>query len=180
MVISNTGYGAGENPGTGDRPNLLRLILGEFSMVEEKQQVEVIETHLDDWNPEGFPLLSSRLFEKHALDVSLMPIQMKKGRPGFCLSVIADPGNSLAVKELILSETSAIGLRYRQEQRFTLPREKVAVETRWGTIEAKKVHTPVGPRIYPEYEACRLVAEQYGLPLDTVYREIIARTEGQE
>jgi uncharacterized protein (TIGR00299 family) protein len=177
MTIAATGYGAGDSPGTEDRPNLLRVIIGEGNTVAEAQQVEIIETHLDDWNPEGFPFLYSRLFEKNALDVSLTPIQMKKGRPGFCLQVICHPQNSPDLKNCILRETSAIGLRFRTEQRLTLPREKVLVSTSWGEIGAKKVLTPDGTKIYPEYEDCREVAEKHNIPLDRVYREVLFRSE---
>ena len=177
MSISATGYGAGDWPGTEDRPNLLRLMIGRGNGVAEAQQVEIIETNLDDWSPEGFELLCRRLFDKNALDVSLSTIQMKKGRPGFCLQVICHPQNSRELKDTILTETTAIGLRFRTEQRLTLPREKVLVSTSWGEIAAKKVHTPGGIKIYPEYEACRVVAEKYNLPLDRVYREILSRSE---
>ena len=177
MTIAATGYGAGDSPGTEDRPNLLRVIIGGGNTVAEAQQVEIIETHLDDWSPEGFPFLYSRLFEKNALDVSLTPIQMKKGRPGFCLQVICHPQNSPDLKNCILRETSAIGLRFRTEQRLTLPREKVLVSTSWGEIGAKKVLTPDGTKIYPEYEDCREVAEKHNIPLDRVYREVLFRSE---
>lgn len=176
MTPAATGYGAGDWPGTDDRPNLLRLIMGYSESVDEAQQVEIIETNLDDWSPEGFPFLCDRLFAGKALDVSLTPILMKKGRPGFCLSVIARLQDSHKLKEIILTETSAIGLRYRREQRMTLPRESVEVNTRWGRITAKKVNTSTGSKIYPEYESCRLVAEEHALPLDTVYREVLSLT----
>jgi uncharacterized protein (TIGR00299 family) protein len=176
MTPAATGYGAGDWSGTDDRPNLLRLIMGYSESVDEAQQVEIIETNLDDWSPEGFPFLCDRLFAGKALDVSLTPILMKKGRPGFCLSVIARLQDSHKLKEIILTETSAIGLRYRREQRMTLPRESVEVNTRWGNITAKKVNTSTGSKIYPEYESCRLVAEEHALPLDTVYREVLSLT----
>ncbi len=176
MTPTATGYGAGDWPGTDGRPNLLRIIIGQLRTVEEAQQVEIIETHLDDWNFEGFPLLCDRLFAAGALDVSLTPIQMKKGRPGFCLRVIAGLPQSAKLKEIVLTETSAIGLRYRTEQRLTLPREIIEVNTRWGQVSAKKVETVCGPKVYPEYESCRLIAEQQALPLDTVYREVLSLT----
>lgn len=173
MVITGSGYGAGDSPGTEGRPNLLRLITGRTESVSEKQEVEVLETHLDDWSPEGFPFLCSRLFGKGALDVSLTPIQMKKGRPGFRLTVICNRADSHPLKELILTDTSAIGLRFRTEQRMTLPREIVTVKTQWGAIEAKKVQTPAGEKIYPEYESCRRAAQHHDIPLDHVYRSVL-------
>jgi uncharacterized protein (TIGR00299 family) protein len=180
MRIEGTGYGAGQAEGEEQRPNLLRMVIGQTQSVGEAAEVEVIETHLDDWHMEGFPLLCDRLFANRALDVSLTPMQMKKGRPGFCLRVIAAPVHGTRLKELILSETSSIGLRFRTEQRLTLPRRSVTVTTRWGAVAAKEVDTPTGSKIYPEYEACRAVAEQHRVPLDLVYREILLRSEQRE
>ena len=138
----------------------------------EAQEVEVIETHLDDWNPEFWPHVSERLMTAGALDVCLMPIQMKKGRPGFLLRVIADPATTLALTAIIFTETSAIGLRRRREQRQTLPREQVMVATPWGDLPAKQVHAPSGVLVTPEYEACRAAALAHGVPLQTVYTTV--------
>ncbi len=176
MTITRTGYGAGDNPSTEARPNLLRLICGRAEAAAEAQQVEVIETHLDDWNPEGFEYLCTRLFDGGALDVSLTSIQMKKGRPGFRLTVICRPHQGQPLKELILSETSAIGLRFHSEQRLTLPRQMISVETTWGPIQAKQVETPAGTRVYPEYEACREMALRQNVPLEMVYREVLKKS----
>ena len=137
------------------------------------QKVLILETNLDDWNSEGFPFLCERLFNNHALDVSLTPIHMKKGRPGFSLQVICHLQHGSAIKELILTQTSAIGLRFRTEERMTLPRNIIELDTPWGKIAAKRVKTPAGIRIYPEYEACRVVAEKHSVPLDLVYRQIL-------
>lgn len=172
MKMKAIGYGAGNHTLNGDQPNLLRLIVGEAILVEESDVVEVIETNLDDWNSEGFPYLCDRLFARGALDVSLSPMIMKKGRPGQLLRVICDPVHGLELKQIILSETTAIGVRFRKEERMTLPREKIMVSTPWGEIVAKKVHTPEGTVIYPEYEACREVAEKNQIPLARVYRSI--------
>jgi len=172
MICKSTGYGAGDHGGSENRPNVLRVITGCKQNVEEIQRVEIIETNLDDWSPEGFPYLCSLLFKNRALDVSVTPIQMKKGRPGFCLSVICNPVDAFTIKNIIFSETTAIGLRFRHEQRLTLAREMIEISTRWGKIRAKKVKTPVGTKVYPEYEACRVVAENNSLPLEKIYREV--------
>jgi hypothetical protein len=172
MTITATGYGAGSHTLTNGQPNLLRIIIGKDINLTEEQSVEVIETNLDDWNPEGFPYLCELLFGQGALDVTLCPIQMKKGRPGFSLQVISSPASAHLLKDIILSETTAIGLRYRKEFRRTLQREKVEVMTRWGRIVAKKVHTPAGTVIYPEYEECRKFALKFKVPLQEVYSEV--------
>ena len=178
MRISATGYGVGSHRLDNGQPNLVRLIIGEGLDSGEAQLVEVIETNLDDWSPEGFPYLCERLFAEGAVDVTLCPVQMKKGRPGFTLQVISPTAAAHPLKELILSETTAIGLRFRQEERRTLPREAVTVATRWGEVIAKKVLTPTGWTVHPEYEACRQLAGRLGLPLQAVYNEV--RNKGNQ
>ena len=173
MTITATGCGAGSRALSGDRPNLVRLIVGTPRPVAEAQRVEIIETNLDDWSPEGFPYLSELLLAAGALDVNIAPIQMKKGRPAFRLQVICDPAHGDGIKAAILSETTAIGLRFRTEERLTLERETVAVATRWGTITAKKVVRPSGAVICPEYEECRRIAADHRVPLPVVYREVV-------
>lgn len=172
MTINATGYGAGSRTLTNGQPNLLRLITGREIEVIESQCIEVIETNLDDWSPEGFPYVSDLLFKRGALDVTITPVQMKKGRPGFTLQVISPVASAHILKETILSETTAIGLRFRREERRTLPREIISVETKWGTIKAKKVDTPAGSVVYPEYEECRKAAELHKVPLQQVYNTI--------
>ncbi len=172
MLLARTGYGAGAMQRSDGRPNLLRLLLGQGAQVEEAQEVEVIETHLDDWNPEFWPYVSQQLMTAGALDVCLIPMQMKKGRPGFLLRVIADAAHRQNMTTLLFNETSAIGLRLRKEQRLTLPREIITVATPWGKVPAKKIITPSGVVITPEYEACRAVAEAHQVPLQAVYAAI--------
>ncbi|MBU1567292.1 MAG: nickel pincer cofactor biosynthesis protein LarC [Proteobacteria bacterium] len=172
LTISATGYGAGSRILSNGQPNLLRLIIGESADVAECQVVEVIETNLDDWSPEGFPHLTELLFARGALDMTLTPVHMKKGRPGFTLQVISPPALAQPLKETILAHTTAIGLRFRREERQTLPRDIVTVTTKWGEIKAKKVQSPTGWVVHPEYEECRRVALNHGLPLSEVYNEV--------
>jgi uncharacterized protein (TIGR00299 family) protein len=172
MLLARTGYGAGSMERRDGRPNLLRLLLGQSMEVAEAQEVEVIETHLDDWNPEFWPYVSERLMAAGALDVCLIPMQMKKGRPGFLLRVIVESARRDSVTRLLFSETSAIGLRLHREQRLTLSREIITVATPWGDLPAKKINTPSGMVITPEYEACRKVAEARRIPLQEVYAAV--------
>lgn len=172
MTIAKVGYGAGSRSRPDGQANLLRLIIGAERTVTEAQQVTVIETNLDDWSPETFPYLSDRLFASGALDVSLTPVQMKKGRPGFSIQIIALPTQALALQQLLLTETSAIGLRYRQENRLTLPRRLGSILTHLGPIKAKRIETPTGTRVTPEYEDCRRIATETGLPISEVYRTV--------
>jgi uncharacterized protein (TIGR00299 family) protein len=172
MTILTTGYGGGSHVLPGDQPNLLRLITGYRQKVEESQEVVIIETNLDDWNPETFPFLCEKLFAKNILDVSLTPILMKKGRPGYSLQVICGPAEAMEIKNIILIETSSIGLRFRKEFRQTLPRETVTVKTDWGMVKAKEVQRPNGNIIYPEYEECRKTALNNNIPLQEVYNSV--------
>lgn len=176
MMIKSIGYGAGSHELDNRQPNLLRLITGTITADKESGIVEIIETNLDDWNSEGFPYLCDLLFKQGALDVSLTPMVMKKGRPGQLLRVITDPAHGLELKQIIFSETTAIGLRFRKEERLTLPRESTIVTTPWGDIMAKKVQTPQGVVIYPEYEACRKLAETCQIPLARIY-QVVSKTE---
>ena len=172
MTITSVGYGCGSRDLPEHRPNLLRLVIGEIKKSKETKEVEVIETNLDDWSPEGFPHISEQLFKLGALDVILIPVQMKKGRPGFMLQVISDPSHTWEIKKCILSETTSIGLRFHRMMRWTLPRETGTIETCFGKVGVKKVETPNGPVLYPEYEKCRKTAERHQVPLRDVYTEV--------
>lgn len=172
MRMGNTGYGAGSMKRNDGRPNLLRLIIGDDFSPDEAQRVMVIETSLDDWSPETWPLVAEKLFAGRALDVILFPVHMKKGRPGFTLKVICDPAHTASLQTIILSETSAIGLRFHTEQRVTLPREIITVTTPWGPVKAKKITTPAGVTITPEYEECRRVSQEHDVSIKSVYHAV--------
>jgi uncharacterized protein (TIGR00299 family) protein len=179
MALEATGYGSGTMQRRDGRPNLLRLIIGESMQMEEARRVEVIETHLDDWNPETWPHVCEQLLQGGALDVSLIPLQMKKGRPGFLLRVLSDPAHGLALKELILAETSSIGLRFHTMDRMTLPRESITVKTPWGRVQAKEVVVHGKKRITPEYEDCRRLAQEQKIPLQDIYAHVTAPAKNQ-
>lgn len=176
MTPQRIGYGAGTRKLADGRPNLLRLVIGTAASVAEAQEVEVIDSHLDDFTPEGFPYLSEQLFAKGALDVALIPMHMKKGRPGFLLRVVAEAATAWQLKKCILTESTAIGLRSRTEQRWTLPRQTGTVATPLGPVSVKKVTTPSGDVLYPEYEDCRRVAKENNLPLQRVYSAVSTAT----
>lgn len=176
MCPRDIGYGAGSRQLPAGRPNLLRLIIGENRQVSEAQEVVIMTTNIDDWSPEGYPFLSVRLLDAGALDVTLTPIQMKKGRPGFRIEVMAEPLAALALKDILLSETTAIGLRFRREERFTLVRENGWLPSALGPIRAKRVATPDGGRrISPEYEDCKRLAQRHNISLRAVYEEACRR-----
>jgi uncharacterized protein (TIGR00299 family) protein len=172
MTISKVGYGRGSRQLADGRPNLVRAVIGEVSPASEAQEIEVVECNLDDWSPEGFPHLAEKLFRIGALDVVLVPIQMKKGRPGFQIQVLCPVGLGWESQRCLLMETTAIGLRYRTEKRWTLPRHTGTVDTPLGQIGVKLVETPDGPVLYPEYESCRQLAISKDLPLKDIYAAV--------
>lgn len=171
LVPRAQGFGAGEDRG-GPLPNVVRAVLGEPSGALERDVVSVIETNLDDMNPEQLPYLMERLLAEGALDVSLSPLAMKKGRPGQLLRVIARPADREALARRVLLESSATGVRYAEVPRLKLAREASTVDTRFGRIRVKLVHTPDGGcTASAEYEACARAARRYGVPIEDVYRE---------
>ncbi len=172
MSSEKIGYGAGSHELPNNQPNLLRIILGKSQAADNLQSVEIIETNLDDWAPEGFQHLCEKLLAAHALDVSATPIQMKKGRPGLQLQVICPIGLSSALSRILFSETTTIGVRVRTEKRYTLPRENITVTTPYGEMKVKRVITPDGPILYPEHDACVDAARKHQVSLKEVYRAI--------
>ncbi len=170
LIPRAQGFGAG-NDRPGPLPNVLRAVLGEVSGALEGDVVSVIETNLDDMNPEQLPYLMERLLEDGALDVSLSPLAMKKGRPGQLLRVIARPSERDALARRILLESSTIGVRYTEMPRLKLARESRTVETRFGRIRVKLVRSiDGGATASAEYEACARAARKYGVPIEEVYR----------
>ncbi|MFW6334939.1 MAG: nickel pincer cofactor biosynthesis protein LarC [Desulfosalsimonas sp.] len=171
MILENTGYGAGSRT-FASRPNVLRIMTGRSitGRTRLSDSMIIIETCIDDMNPEIYSYLSDRLFEDGARDVYMIPVYMKKGRPGTMLQVMCEEHRCEHFVSKILTETSAIGVRYYPVRRRILQRSRVAVETPYGEVAAKKVLTPDGgARITPEYESCRKAARKHGVALQTVY-----------
>ncbi len=170
MTLTRTGYGVGGWQ-LDDRPNLLRGLLGDAGGEGETDRVDVLETHLDDANPEWLGHLMDRLLTAGALDVAYSPLQMKKNRPGVRVTVIARPAGSDALARLLLHESSAIGVRHYPAQRRKLRRQPATVATPLGEAEVKLLYEGERlVRIAPEYESCRRLATAAGRPLPEVYR----------
>ena len=181
MVIKKIGYGAGQRD-LSDRPNLLRIILCNEAQTAtdipqelQEDQIDIIETSIDDMNPELFGHLMDRLFEDGALDVYWIPIYMKKNRPGTMLQVLCKNERRDILIHRILSETTTLGVRYYESRRRLLWRDKLEVETSYGKIAVKRVRDPQGNiRIIPEYEVCQKIAREHNLALRIVY-DTVAR-----
>ncbi|MGO8935501.1 MAG: nickel pincer cofactor biosynthesis protein LarC [Terracidiphilus sp.] len=173
MSVKARGYGAGGRDTPGE-PNLLRLLVGESEENTEKTEpIAVIETVIDDATPQLLAYVSELLMEAGAWDVYRLPVQMKKGRTGMQITVLSSPELLPVVRDLLLRETTTIGLRWRMENKLALAREFVEVNTEWGKVRIKVARWPTGEvaNASPEYEVCRNIARQQGVPLKRVMQE---------
>jgi uncharacterized protein (TIGR00299 family) protein len=172
MIIEKTGYGAGKRE-LKPIPNLLRIITGK-AFAHQKDAITVVETCIDDMNPELYGFLMDRLFENGALDVYWIPIFMKKNRPGTMVQVLCPEDCREIVIDCILSETTSLGVRYYDAKRRVLDRESVLMETAYGEITVKRIVAPNGSvRLAPEYEVCRKIALEKNIPIRIVYDTIL-------
>ena len=180
MIVAKIGYGAGKRA-LDSRPNLLRIITGnldEHKTGHQKDRVVMVETCIDNMNPEFFGFMMDRLFEDGALDVYWVPIFMKKNRPGTMVQVLCPSNRREAVINRILTETTSLGVRYYDVERVKLPREYIKVKTSYGMLQVKRIIDLDGNvRIVPEYEVCRKIALEKNIPIRVVY-DTIAREAG--
>ena len=172
MRILKTGYGAGGRE-TAGQPNLLRLLIGEESSDEATESIAIIETVIDDCNPQVLAYVSEKLLEAGAWDVYRVSVQMKKGRAGVQMTVLCRPDLVPALQELLFRETTTIGLRWRLENKVALAREFAEVETCWGKVRIKIARLPNGTiaNAAPEYEDCRRLAGEHSAPLKQVMED---------
>jgi len=171
MRVEAVGYGAGGRDPEG-WPNALRLLLG-VEVEPPQAAMLLIETNIDDMNPEIYGYVQERLFEAGVADVWFQPIQMKKNRPGILLSVLCSAEREDAVASVLLRETSTLGVRVSAVFRHEALRESFEFESSLGPAAVKVKRLPgEPPRVAPEYEACRRIAEAKGMPLAEVYRII--------
>jgi uncharacterized protein (TIGR00299 family) protein len=181
MSVKKTGYGAGQRE-LQDRPNLLRIITGtpvgpEIDLKGSLQadQIIILETCIDDMNPELFGFLMERIFEDGALDVYWIPIHMKKNRPGTMVQVLCKEDRKDNLIRRLFAETTSLGIRYYHAHRQLLARDQLTITTSLGEIRVKRIKDPEGStRLIPEYEACKKIALQKKIPLRVVY-DTIAR-----
>jgi hypothetical protein len=178
MSVEQIGYGAGtRNPH--NFPNVLRLSIGQSSdsatpsdrhhAHDNSQTVTVLETALDDLSPQVLAYVTEAALAEGALDVMLTPVIMKKGRPGTLLTVLCNETQRPALERLILSETSTLGIRIRQDRRSCLDRSHVAVQTEFGEIRMKVGSLNGVPlNVAPEFEDCRSAASHHQVPLKSV------------
>lgn len=171
MRLVRVGVGAGQRDPAW--PNVARLLLGE--PLAAGPMVE-ISTNIDDMNPELYGAVTQRLFAAGARDVWLTPVQMKKGRPGVVLSLIAPASLEAALADLLLRETTTLGVRVHALRRHEAGREQRTVDTRYGPIQVKlKLIDGQVWGAMPEYDDCLRAAEAAGVAVPLVYEEALAR-----
>jgi len=171
MKVGGIGYGAGSRDIPG-RPNMLRVLIGEKIPAFKEDSITVIETNIDDMNPQNFEYLFERLFKEGALDVYTTVIQMKKSRPAFKLTVLCDREDTKRLAAVIFSETTTIGVRFYEADRFKLDRKTVRVRTKYGDINVKMSGGSGGAlTASPEYDECVKLARSKKVPLKFIYDE---------
>jgi hypothetical protein len=174
MILENVGYGAGGRDLP--IPNLLRVLIGESSQSGKTtiDHLAILETNLDDLNPEIYPYVIESLFEGGALDVTLTPIHMKKNRPGTQIQVLCEPIDVDAMRLILFRETTTLGIKQYLIERYALPRTTREIETPYGKVRVKIAEiSPDLNKISPEYEDCRKLAIEKGIPISLVYQETI-------
>jgi uncharacterized protein (TIGR00299 family) protein len=172
MTIEKIGYGAGQRA-LADRPNVLRLVLGQESADWKSDEMLMLETNIDDMNPEIYDYVVERLLNAGARDVFLQPIQMKKNRPATLLRILAEPADKDRLARIVFGETSTIGMRYYPVRRMVLNRATDRLKTKFGEMRVKLIQEPGGNfRATPEYEDLKRIARSKNVPLRLLYDEV--------
>ena len=173
MTPTAVGYGAG-SADPDNWPNVLRVFLSRESSASRREHDTVlqVETNLDDVNPQTYEHVMDRLFRAGALDVTLTPVIMKRGRPGVVLSCLVGSNAMNPVLDVLFEETTALGVRVHEVARHILPRRFVSVKVRGGNVRIK-IATLDGAKTKaaPEYQDCKRIAERTGRPVRTVLEE---------
>ena len=167
MTIERTGCGAGKRP----RDRRILRVSWDFTP-QAAQDVDLLETNLDDVSPEVIGYCVDQLFAAGALDVFTVPVQMKKNRPGVLLTVLTSLDRAEEMEAIVFRETGTFGIRRSTATRSKLDREAVTVETPWGPVKAKKGWRAEMSIFTPEYEDCVRVARENGVALRDVYAAV--------
>jgi hypothetical protein len=175
MRVAQIGYGAGSRNPAGFA-NALRISIGECAdMSSISEAVTVLETALDDLSPQLLAHAAETALAAGALDAMLTPIIMKKGRPGTLLTVLCNPAECAKFEQLLLRETSTLGIRVRQDRRICLDRAHTTVATAYGDIRVKVGSLDGAPlNIAPEFEDCRAAAARYNIAVKLVQQAAIS------
>jgi uncharacterized protein (TIGR00299 family) protein len=173
ITINSIGYGAGTRDL--DRlPNLLRVIIGEFESEHEEDHGILVETNMDDINPQLIPVVIERLLSAGATDAFVVPVIMKKGRPGFLLSVLMKETLLDEISREIFAQTTTLGLRIHDIRRIKVHRETKTVKSSFGEVRVKESEVNGKVRVAVEFEECRRIAEAFSLPMMEVMQRLNA------
>jgi len=178
ITVEAVGYGAGTRVIEG-LPNFLRLMIGEIPAETDRDELLVVETNIDDMNPQLYPVVIERLLAAGAHDAYLVPIIMKKGRPGVLLSTMVERTRLDDIVALIYRETTTIGLRVQRIGRKKLPRRSAEVRTSFGMVRAKIVLRNGRELWVAEFEECRRIADERKLPVNEVMKQLEAELSGR-
>jgi len=168
MTVETVGYGAG----TRDMavPNVLRGFVGYSAAAEAPKRLVLLESNIDDMNPELYGNLMDRMYQQGALDVFFTAIQMKKNRPATRISVLGELHNKDVLVETLMRESTTLGVRVSYPERYEAEREVLDVETELGTARVKIArYAGDAVNVSPEYESCRMLSVSSGVPLKEVY-----------
>lgn len=171
--VERIGYGAGTKE-FGKLPNLLRVVIGEMGSITEEDHVLLVETNMDDINPQLIPHLIEKVLAGGATDAFVTPVLMKKGRPGFVLSVLMSESLFEKVSSVIFAESTTLGLRVQTIRRAKVHREMRTANTSFGEVKVKESSVDGRKRVSAEFEECKRIAEERGLPLKDVMQRINA------
>lgn len=171
LRVSSIGYGAGTRE-ISEIPNLLRVMIGELDPGYATDELVTVETNIDDMNPEIYPYVIERLLESGAHDAFVIPVLMKKGRPGALLSVLTERGKLEALLPILFRETTTLGVRIQPLERKKVGRSTRTVSTSFGMVKVKVIHRDSGEILVPEFEECKRIAREKGFPLIEVYKRI--------
>ncbi|MCX7710103.1 MAG: nickel pincer cofactor biosynthesis protein LarC [Clostridia bacterium] len=177
VTIDKVGYGMGKR-NTG-RFNALRVVMG--SLMEDNdalEEITVLETNIDDMSPEILGFTMENLFEAGALDVFYTPIYMKKNRPAVMMTVLAKKTEEEKLIDIILRQTTSLGIRRSTKKRYCMNREIVKVKTEYGEVSIKIASRDGFKKFSPEYEDCREIAKKTGVELDKVYKAAYESAKG--
>jgi uncharacterized protein (TIGR00299 family) protein len=169
IKINSVGYGAG-NFDIPNQPDLLRIIIGEIPQKFNEEKLLLVETNIDDMNPEIYPYVIEKLLHSGANDAYLVPVIMKKGRPGILLSTLVNETKLDDILKVIFAQTTTLGVRILEIRRKKLKREQKEIDTPFGKVKFKIAIIENSERLVPEFEECKRIAEEKNIPLIQVYK----------
>jgi hypothetical protein len=170
MKVERIGYGAGRSDLP--HPNLLRVMIGTLEAAAGVERVMVVETNIDDMNPQFYDYVMERLLALEVMDVFVTPILMKKNRPATLLTVICPAEKLASVTRFLLKETTTLGMRWHEEERARADREIITLRTKYGSMRFKLARWEGRlVNLSPEYEDCKKWATRTGIPLKDIFEE---------